>query len=707
MTHETEALKSSTLPEMQAHLAAKNNAMLELRENFSEIMSEKDSIISTLRIRINELQQSASDGNARSVDEIDSLKSELAEKDDQINKQNDEIAKLKKMRDWLQMELSQTITEKNNIGGSIQNQFEDISKGLRGDIELFMQERKDFETEFQVERLQLEKKIAEQQQRIKALESNIESKDKEILELNFVVRELRRSVEDAADILSKESYYEQLEERVEESYGKVSEASASVREAMDRLREEQAKVQNLEMKLDSLNRERGELVLIYEGKLKKMQNDHAMVCQSLKSELEEAAQEKRNEIANYVDKIEELQRSNQFAEEDREKRFVEERSGLEQRLDSLSNELKILEQQKEDSREQLVSQILISADEKVVKLRDEYEGILSERNDRLRELTTKIENYESKVVSLTESNTTLSKSLFVLEVQNKNLGKELSTLNSQYLESKVKHKNEIEELLVKKGSDFKQLRLQFEEAFNEKEEILENLRDRVRNLSEQVEKKFQENNNLISEKEKLVEQGIKMDLLNEKFKVSIDSLLNSVFELRNMDGQRSVPEKSPKVSENIEEGLAGKEIEVEYQSKEGGDMDFIDIIAEAKTVVDNHLRAAKKEADFIQVGMQEYRELEETLTNLTQDNERLREVVSEKSMKEEEEEKDRNIIKVVKEYQDDDSGLQSLAKEATGAQRVNTGVASELSQADDQEEESDLRTISEDIIMPVSLLFSS
>ncbi|XP_065072154.1 nesprin-1-like [Rhopilema esculentum] len=702
MTHETEALKSSTLPEMQAHLAAKNNAMLELRENFSEIMSEKDSIISTLRIRINELQQSASDGNVRSVDEIDSLKSELAEKDNQINKQNDEIAKLTKMRDWLQMELNQTITEKNNIGGSIQNQFEDISKGLRGDIEMFMQERKDFETEFQVERLQLERNIAEQQQRIKALESNIESKDKEILELNFVVRELRRRVEDAADILSKESYYEQLEERVEESYGKVSEASASVREAMDRVREEQSKVQNLEMKLDSLNRERGELVLIYEGKLKKIQNDHAMVCQSLKSELEEAAQEKRNEIANLVDKIEELHRSNQFAEEDREKRFAEERNDLEQRLDSLSNELKILEQQKEDSREQLVSQMLISADEKVVKLRDEYEDILSEKNDRLHELTTKIENYERKVASLTESNTTLSKSLFVLEVQNKNLGKEFSILNSQYLESKVKHKNEIEELLVKKGSDFKQLRLQFEEAFNEKEEILENLRDRVRTLSEQVEKKFQENNNLISEKEKLVEQGIKMDLLNEKLKVSIDSLLNSVFEMRNMDGQRSVPEKSSTQSENIEEGLDGKEIRVEYQSRERGDMDFIHTIAEAKTVVDNHLRAAKKEADFIQVDMQEYSELEETLTNLTLENERLREVVSEKSMKEEEEEKDQNIRKVEKEYQDDDSGLQSLAMESTGAQRVHTGLDSELSKADYQEEESDLRTISEDIIMPTS-----
>ena len=89
-------MKSSTLPEMQALISTKNTTMLELRENFSEVISDKDSIIVALRAKIGELQQGLSEGNFKSQEELDALRNLIAERDEHVSILTLDLANAKK-----------------------------------------------------------------------------------------------------------------------------------------------------------------------------------------------------------------------------------------------------------------------------------------------------------------------------------------------------------------------------------------------------------------------------------------------------------------------------------------------------------------------------------------------------------------------------------------------------------------------------------
>ena len=595
MIEESDSLRSSALPEMQALVSAKNTAMLELRENFSEVISDKDSIISSLRAKLGEFQRNMSDGNFKSQQELDAMTVLMNQKEDHVAKLARDLANVKRSRDWLQTELSKTIQEKNNIGGSMQTQFESISKGLRGDIELFMEDKKAFETEFQLERLQLEKTIAEQRREIDDTREAIGARDEEIYELNFVVSELRRRVEDAADILSKEDYYRQLEERIEESYEKVREANATVRDLQDRLREEKHRIEELEMKVKISNRERGEVVLVYEGKMQKLQNDHAKVYQSLKSELQELNQKKLDFEVAFEKKLEEAKRNNEFAEQNLNEGFDKERMEMTRRIEDLRSQVKKLEEEKQETRKAAIDEVLTDADEKMLRLKTDYESIISDKKYRIKGFAERIEELQERLDSLTESNTNLSRNLFVFEHENANLKKEIASLSNIYQQTVANHKTEIDGLLAKKGSDFKELRSQFEEALEEKEKILENLQSRLRDLHEKMELKFQENNQLSSVKEELLQESIKKDLVYEKLKVNVDSLLSSVFEISDKTSEkRALETTNLKEGKELDGGQAVRVSDPERKfTKDGLAKEFEASISEAKLVVDSYLQSRK------------------------------------------------------------------------------------------------------------------
>ena len=628
LMQESESLKSSTLPEMQTLISAKNKAMLELRENFSEVISDKDSIIDTLRTKISELQQSLLEGNFQSQEEIDALKGLITHRDEHLARVERDLASTKRSHDLLQSELSKTITEKDSIGGSIQDQFENISKGLRGDIELFMEDKRTFEMEFQLERLQLERTIAEQRSEIEDLRKIISGKDKEVYELNFVVAELRRRVEDAADILSKEDYYHQLEERIEASHEKVRVANAAVRDIQDRLREEKGRVEDLEMRLDISNREKGEVVLVYEGKIQKIKDDHSKVYQSLKSELQEMISKNAELESSFESKIEEATRNYQFEEQQLREMFGKEREELTRRTEELVKDVERLEKEKIDTMEEAITEVLTNADEKMLKLKDDYENIVADKNYRIKEFTERIEYMQARLDSLSESNTNLSKSLFVLENENMNLKKEATSLSNIYQLAVTNHKKEIENLLVKKGSEFKSLRSQFEEALEEKEKIFENLREKLKGLHEELEFRFQENNELNSEKEKLLQENITKDLMYEKLKINVDSLLSSVFEISRT---RSELQKYGGENEKLEESAVGqssdrdKTLKLEEKiPKDSMAKGFEAAISEAKIVVDSHILSTGRTEEHLK---EENSKLRADLKIMEEENSRLSGVI--------------------------------------------------------------------------------
>ena len=632
MIHESEALNSSTaMPEMQAIISAKNTAMLELRDNFSEIISDKDSIIASLRVKIDGLQQSLLDGTYKSQEEIDALKDSIRQKDESVTSLTQDLAATKRNRDWLQSELSKTIIEKEHIGGSIQDQFENISKGLRGDIELFIKDKRAFETEFQLERLQLERTIAEQRREIDDFKKSVSEKDKDVFELNFIVSELRRRVEDAADILSKEDYYRQLEERIEESHEKVRQSNATIRDMQDRIREEKVRFEDLEMKLDTSAREKGELVLVYEGKIQRMKDDHAKVYQSLESELHEANQKKVDLKTSFEHQIGEVTLNYQYEERRLKESFWEERVELTQQIEKLVSEVGRLEQEKLETREEVINEVLTNADEKMLKLKDDYEQIILDKNYRVKEFANRIEELQARLDSLTESNTNLSKNLFVLENENATVMKELSTVNAAYQESITKHQSEIDNILMKKGTEFKDLRSQFEEALEEKEKILENLRNKLKRLREEMEEKFQENNRLNSDKEELLQESIRRDLMYEKLKVNIDSLLTSVFELSR---RRSDYQKSGSETEKLDEMEDRRDLDtdkanivVTADEKVARDVvakQFEAAIVQARTIIDDCIQKKKGDDEAQNVAHEQFSKLETEVVTLKEENVNLK-----------------------------------------------------------------------------------
>ena len=142
---------------------------MELRNSFDDAIAQKDGVIDSLRNRLKELR-----------DESDKKEEEVLakyhEKDLVISQLKTSVQNIEVQRDWLKSELDQVINEKNMIGGVIRNQFENISSGLREDVELAWQQRNEYERQFQLHRLELEKSVNEQKDELVSLKNDINEK---------------------------------------------------------------------------------------------------------------------------------------------------------------------------------------------------------------------------------------------------------------------------------------------------------------------------------------------------------------------------------------------------------------------------------------------------------------------------------------------------------------------------------------------------
>ena len=531
LIRESDNLKASKMAELQSVIATKNESMLELRENFSEIIVDKDDIITNLRAKIIELNHDCSDACNKLQEQVELGDSILTEKDEYITKLTGSLSSSKKSSDWLTTELSQVIKEKNTIGGSIQNQFENISKGLRSDIELFMEDKRNFESEFQIERLQLERTISEQQGRAGDVEKKLDARNTEINELNIVVEELKRRVEAAANILSKESYYRRLEDQLQESYDKSAELKTVIYSLESKQRELNAAVHDLELELKIENGAKEKMIIDHENQLKTAEEELSRVSQSIRDELEAIIEEERKKQEAAHSSLKEAKEKHKLSEA----RIVEELSTelkqLYGRNEVMETKIESLQKEKDALRDEIMSEALSNADEKMLKLKHDYEKIILEKDDLVMEVSSKVEGFEEKALSLSKSNVNLSKDLSSLEATNKKLEKTVSYLENSFDKLIKSHEDEVESILKSKGKHFRDLRAQFDEALSDKEQILESLRNRLNGLRNQVEAESQKSNTFSSEKEELIQDGIRKDLVNERFKISIDSLLNLVADI--------------------------------------------------------------------------------------------------------------------------------------------------------------------------------
>eukprot|EP00794_Sanderia_malayensis_P012652 gene12652-13951_t len=632
LLEEANSLKSTRMPELQSVIEAKNKSMLELRENFGEVIADKDGIITSLRDKIAVLQQQISDTSTKQQEQSDSFHAILKQKNEFIEKLSLDVATVTRNSDWLKAELNHVIEEKDSIGGSIQNQFEDISEGLRSDIDLFMKDKKQYETEFQIERLQLEKSIAEQQQQINELEKKLNNKDKYVMESNLVIDELKRRVEVAANILSKESYYEHLEEKLDDSYKKFGEASEMINTLESKLRANDELIEELKLQRDIINGERDKIVMDYEERLGKAEQSNNDMHQSFESRLNKLVAEKGEECMMLNNEIQELKTKHEEYEKEKEKEFLVELGKEKEKNDALVLQLANLQEEKEKLRNEIMNEAVLNTDGKMTRIKNDFQNVLRAKDQIIEKQSSTMADLNEQVLLLTDSSRNLSQNLFALEKINEKLELKSSGLENSQEDIKEKHREEIDRLLISKGKDFQVLRTQFEETLSDKENILNNLRERLNDLHLKYEEECIKNGQVNAEKDELMHEKIRKDLAFEKLKTNVDSLLNAVGNLEADDRgvmfrregygkQENDASSNEESKDKFENNIIRAKIHLEsfiarMKTEKEQEEDVVDGKEDEKSDNDEELTLLKEDVNKLQKENEELRNMNKDIMNV-------------------------------------------------------------------------------------------
>ena len=218
--------------EVQMTELLSEDGVSELREQFSEALAEKDSLIRNLQARIAELQDfldNPEEGNSEVEglkEEILSLKSDLSDRDSKISLLNDEMSSLR--------------AEKAD-SEDIAKKLELTSKDLEATSSKLAEERNRYSIQSAV--------LREKEKRVSDLELKLEtaeSKAKEVeSSLNRELTDLRSRLDASAEEVKslRESLVSQKEESVKEFASKLSKAEESleaVNSELDRVKSDNA-----------------------------------------------------------------------------------------------------------------------------------------------------------------------------------------------------------------------------------------------------------------------------------------------------------------------------------------------------------------------------------------------------------------------------------------------------------------------------------
>ena len=503
----------------------------ELRQNFNEVISKKDEVISELQDKVKEFSNKVSENRMSAQNEMKLVSYAVVERDasvkkltDDLNLMANDLSVVKKQRDWLRGELNRVIKERNTIGGSIQTQFESISGGLRGDLELAMEEKKTLESEYVIERLKLERELAEHKEMVDGLSQIVAEKDEKLSEKNLVIEELKSRVETASEILSKEKYYERLEQQFTEAQEKVMELIEDRSNVQRQMQEVTSEYAELMLKLDVAEEEKNSLIREVDANLQSAAVDKAEACQALRSEFEALLTGKDRILAELNHRVALSQEENVSALSDMKEDYERNKSFLEETNKSLSSRIKELTIEKEQLQKEAVDEILKSRDDQFVKIKADFDAMIDDRDKKIETLHQEQLDLKRQCDVLIESNTNLLDSANELKENNETLRQSILQLEITKSQLIAQQSSEIEKIVIEKGKGFKQLREQFEEVLEEKTQIIEGLRKRIHDLSSASDSLSTAVNEKSSESEKLRQEMIDKDLEIEQLKVKLESL---------------------------------------------------------------------------------------------------------------------------------------------------------------------------------------
>ena len=515
-------------------------------------MAQKDSVIDSLRNRMKELRGE----NDKKEQEV---LAKCHEKDLVISQLKTSVQNIEAQRDWLKSELDQVINEKNMIGGVIRNQFENISSGLREDVELALQQRNEYERQFELHRLELERSVNEQKDELVSLRNDINEKKNQIKEKDSLIDELRSRLEKVSEILSKEKYYENLESRL----SAVIQDNNQLNDIRQTLEQELAKCKaandNLNLHCQVLEEEKNQLRLTSDEKVEEVLVQKAEYCQELRRTFDDVMQEKEKII-------EEMVRKSKYFEEERDEKFhnlkqeyecklSDVESSYQEKMEQLENKLDNLIIERESSTRHLV----LSAEKDKIKqlstLQAEFNALLNAKDEKIRDIQSQHSTLYQEAQRNQEKIEYLQANLNKEVENNESLRIGLSEAQEISEQMKRNVASEIEQVIISKGKHLRELRNEFENVFADKNTVIDSMRETLKSLRIELALKNESLRDVNENYRKLEQSAIIMETEKLEYEAKVTLLLDNVERLKEdmeSNKQKSV-EQNDIVAELMEE----------------------------------------------------------------------------------------------------------------------------------------------------------
>ena len=473
----------------------KNKAFLELRDSFEEVISQKDTVVNTLREKLDQLR---AEYRNQSKDNTEVLKQqeENTKTSASLVESSRLLDEVTKQRDWLKNELDRVVTEKEDLSGAIHKRFDSISSGLREDVENAFKDREEYENAFEIHRLQLEQKVKNQSDELNELRSQLSEKEQNILEKGTLISMLEGRVEKSADILSKEKYYDNLEQRLQETDEKLSSLANEKEELATNLDALTHQYENTKDECNLAVSEKNQLKLTADSKVEEFQLKKAQEFQDLRNNFENAMnerdsilQELQKKLHGYdADKeceLKELERSLKEDFTQSEMEYQDKVLTLEGRLNDLVND-----------KEKKVQQVMVTAEkdrnDQLESLQSDFNTLLHVKDEKIKTLTNDTERAQQNLSKKEVEVESLKNSLQSVDNQRDNLAKQVDRFKSAMESLERNKESEIEQVIINKGKGLKDLRNEFETVFEEKNKIIEDMRSKMKELRKTVSTAHQE-----------------------------------------------------------------------------------------------------------------------------------------------------------------------------------------------------------------------
>ena len=489
---------------LQNTINDKNKAFLELRDSFEDVISQKDNVVNTLREKLNELR---SDYLNQTKNNAEALKEQITSED--LAESTRLVEEATKQRDWLKNELDRVVAEKEDLSSSIRKRFDSISSGLREDLENAFKDREEYENAFEIHRLQLEQQVKNQGDELFELRQQISDKEQTITEKGTLISLLEGRVEKSADILSKEKYYENLEERLQEADQKLSTLNKEREDLQTNLDALTQQNETIQEECNLVIAEKNQLKLTGDSKVEEFQLKKAQEFQDLRNNFENTMSERDTILQDLQKKLHSYDKDKESElkslEESLKDTFSRSELEYQEKVLKLEEQLHNLMNDKEEK----VQQVMVTAErnrtDQLESLQSDFNTLLHVKDEKIKTLAGDCEHVQQNLAKKEEEVDALKQSVQMLDNQRTDLTTQVDKFKSALQSLERSKESEIEQVIINKGKGLKDLRSEFETVFEEKNKIIEEMRGKMKDLRNTVSTANQETR-LKDEKTRELEQ---------------------------------------------------------------------------------------------------------------------------------------------------------------------------------------------------------